>query len=417
MTKKEYFRNLVEPLLARLDSRLITVLDDYVKQNGVKGWTRYHDELNVYPIGEYNDHLQWLIVEGTPELAEDSVVKAGSNEGWEYRVGKFVKRINSHNGKNYDEYCVYESKGCVGKNMPPAVWDMGIVRMNTSGFVDGDGLDTFKDPDTKQVFKPGEKCPVCGAWGETSILIQLPDKDPAHGYCPRQVRNLYGNLPKYKNVLEQVLVVKAVEVDGWILPDQLTPWTEDTAKRFNDALSKAEWKQRSVVENDPTYRQIIPYVVVRNEKTGDVFCYRRNFATGADNEQRLDEQYSIGVGGHINPCDANNNLERHDMLSVEIAATRELLEELTFNASGETESVLMPLSFPWLGFVRDTMTDVGRVHLGLVGVWELPEEVCEKMHKPGSKDFWSKVNYLPFSNMEMWSDIAINYFNQQQIEE
>ncbi len=51
---------------------------------------------------------------------------------------------------------------------------------------------------------------------------------------------------------------------------------------------------RSLAEDDPSHKQLIPYVVLRS---GDeVFCYTRGKKGG---EQRLHDRWSLGVGGHI----------------------------------------------------------------------------------------------------------------------
>ena len=55
---------------------------------------------------------------------------------------------------------------------------------------------------------------------------------------------------------------------------------------------------RAEVENDPTYQQIIPYVVFRH---GDRYFLTHRLRASA--ERRLRKQYSLGVGGHINPGD------------------------------------------------------------------------------------------------------------------
>src|SRR5437763_13123 len=58
------------------------------------------------------------------------------------------------------------------------------------------------------------------------------------------------------------------------------------------------FRSRQDVETDPSFKQIIPYVVLRH---GDhVFHYLRGQGAG---EKRLRALRSIGVGGHINPSD------------------------------------------------------------------------------------------------------------------
>jgi len=54
--------------------------------------------------------------------------------------------------------------------------------------------------------------------------------------------------------------------------------------------------ERPRAEEDPTYRQIIPYALVRYR--GRYLLMRRTQGGG---EARLHNRYTLGVGGHINP--------------------------------------------------------------------------------------------------------------------
>jgi hypothetical protein len=216
MENTYFIRQSVESLLKQVDSRLIKVLDDFVQENHIKGWTRYHDEFDKYPVGEYNSHLnQVLIAEKDHPLEHGAIVKAG-NDGFEYKVGNFLRTLimtpdgKVHDGKfdvaNLATFYIYESLGCMGKNIPPEAWEIGgIVRLNSEGFMNGDGLCSFKNPYDGTIFKPGDKCPICGLWGVETTLVQIPGKNPACGYCPRQVKTLYGNSNIYNSVLEQYL--------------------------------------------------------------------------------------------------------------------------------------------------------------------------------------------------------------------
>ena len=56
--------------------------------------------------------------------------------------------------------------------------------------------------------------------------------------------------------------------------------------------------QRSQVENDPAYKQLIPYVIMTCD--GKYLSYVRGKRAG---ETRLVSNRSIGIGGHINPID------------------------------------------------------------------------------------------------------------------
>ena len=103
--------------------------------------------------------------------------------------------------------------------------------------------------------------------------------------------------------------------------------------------------ERPIAEDDPTHKQLIPYVVVRDGEL--VFLMRRPDAGG---DSRLHGKASIGVGGHLNPVD-----EGEDALMTGLR--REWAEEL--EAAWEPE-------FRLIGLLNDDTNPVGAVHLGVV---------------------------------------------------
>lgn len=101
---------------------------------------------------------------------------------------------------------------------------------------------------------------------------------------------------------------------------------------------------RGYAENNPGIKQIIPYIIV--VRAGWIFRYRRGAKSG---EERLRANWSIGVGGHINPGDASYN---H-------AVRREIKEEIGIAVTDVPPPVAM---------INDDTTEVGRVHFGVVHV-------------------------------------------------
>jgi predicted NUDIX family phosphoesterase len=104
------------------------------------------------------------------------------------------------------------------------------------------------------------------------------------------------------------------------------------------------YEARSRMEVDPRFKQIIPYLVLRD---GSRYFLMRRTNAGADG--RLHGRYSIGVGGHLNPGD--------DGLLAGL--NREWAEELVAD--------FVP-NFRLLGLLNDDTTAVGAVHLGAVYV-------------------------------------------------
>jgi predicted NUDIX family phosphoesterase len=101
---------------------------------------------------------------------------------------------------------------------------------------------------------------------------------------------------------------------------------------------------RDEMERDPSHKQVIPYLVLRD---GPRYLLMQRTAAGAD--ARLHHRYSIGVGGHLNPGDGG-------LLG---GLRREWAEELVAD--------FVP-DFRLVGLLNDDTTAVGRVHLGAVYV-------------------------------------------------
>lgn len=109
--------------------------------------------------------------------------------------------------------------------------------------------------------------------------------------------------------------------------------------------SKKEFLPRSVMETDPQYKQIIPYLIFNH---ADHYFLMQRQAKAS--EQRLKNKFTLGIGGHIRQEDMNTD-------SIFDWATREFHEEVSYNGSIEIQT---------LGVLNDDSNAVGQVHLGLV---------------------------------------------------
>ena len=98
---------------------------------------------------------------------------------------------------------------------------------------------------------------------------------------------------------ERVLVVPTAVFHQAGIFQGFSPRTEHYLPRLLDPVC-VSYRPRAEVETDPSFKQIVPYVVLR---WGDqLFHYTRG--KGAT-ESRLRALRSIGVGGHISADDAN----------------------------------------------------------------------------------------------------------------
>lgn len=149
---------------------------------------------------------------------------------------------------------------------------------------------------------------------------------------------------------------------------------------------------RPVLEDDVHFRQIIPYIILR--KDDEFVQYTR---TPSGGEERLHGRISIGLGGHIDLVDMQTDTDKVNLhRTVEVAAQRELQEEL-----GNIEF----LRKEWVGLLVEHDSDVGRVHIGLVGIWTLSEGLTgEFEHAIGNVKFSSIDElWLEQDRMETWS--------------
>ena len=104
----------------------------------------------------------------------------------------------------------------------------------------------------------------------------------------------------------------------------------------------ATFRPRSALEVDPAWKQIVPYLVLRDGPR--VFLMQRTRAGG---DARLHDRWSIGVGGHVEQGDGDH-----------LGGLRREWEE-------EIEADFVP-EWRFIGLLNDDATPVGAVHLGLV---------------------------------------------------
>lgn len=139
---------------------------------------------------------------------------------------------------------------------------------------------------------------------------------------------------------------------------------------------------RSELEIDESFRQLIPYIVL--VRGTDVVCYRRTTSGG---EQRLHGLLSIGVGGHIELDDVVVQGEQIDLKrTLQAAAQREIVEEV-----GD----IRVLDRRWVGLLVDDGSPVGRVHLGIVGIWVIADTMVR-----AAEDALREVQQVPIAGLQ-----------------
>jgi predicted NUDIX family phosphoesterase len=107
---------------------------------------------------------------------------------------------------------------------------------------------------------------------------------------------------------------------------------------------EGRFEARAEMERDRRFKQVIPYLVLRD---GARYFLMRRTRAGAD--ERLHDRWSIGVGGHLNPGDGD----------LGGGLRREWTEEVEADFTPE---------FRLVGLLNDDTTEVGSVHVGAVFV-------------------------------------------------
>lgn len=152
------------------------------------------------------------------------------------------------------------------------------------------------------------------------------------------------------------------------------------------------YRPRVEVEEDPGFKQLIPYCLFR---CGEQILHYTRGKIGGDG--RLRSKRSLGIGGHISNEDQAKSADvyREGM-------RREIEEEIAIE-SPWTESCI--------GLINDDETEVGRVHLGVVHIFELEAPQVLAREESIREVGFAKPSELvrEKDQFETWSQICLDY--------
>ncbi len=182
---------------------------------------------------------------------------------------------------------------------------------------------------------------------------------------------------------ELILAVPRARLPGGV------PWRgvrrDDLEPHLGAIAAAGVFRPRGKLEPDPAWKQIIPYLVLRDGPR--VFLMRRTRAGG---DARLHDRWSIGIGGHLNPGDG-------DLLG---GLRREWREEIAAS--------FMP-EFELLGLLNDDEDPVGAVHLGVIYVADAagrPVAIRETDKLRGAFATFDEVRRVA-DGLETWSALVL----------
>jgi len=155
--------------------------------------------------------------------------------------------------------------------------------------------------------------------------------------------------------------------------------------------------RRSDLEEDPSFKQIIPYAIISHKES--FYLFRR---TSGQTEKRLHNKFSLGVGGHMNPDDSMESKEQYFIDELK----RELFEEIKLLNGCLIEDI------EFIGFINDDTIPVGRVHVGLLyNIHVSNKEVYINETDKMTAVWIDKSNLAEFyRGMETWTKIAFDFY-------
>lgn len=194
---------------------------------------------------------------------------------------------------------------------------------------------------------------------------------------------------------EQILVIPAAVIESIGMFEGFQSDVDGYLKPIlaSDQLS---FRPRGEMEVDPSFKQLIPYVLLTwsgGDGTPHLFTYTRG---GGGGEARLHAKWSVGIGGHISAEDADGPGDLY-----QTGMQRELDEEVTIGSTYSTER---------LGLIYDPSSEVGRVHLGVVHRFQLDAPEVASNEADLAEGRFRAIGELRehFDKLETWSQLAID---------
>jgi len=172
---------------------------------------------------------------------------------------------------------------------------------------------------------------------------------------------------------------------------------KDNSEVLKRIVQHGLFRKRSELEEDPSFKQVIPYAIISNKES---FCLFKR--TSKQTEKRLHNKFSLGVGGHMNPSNSKESKEQYLINELK----RELFEEVKLLNGCLIEDI------EFIGFINDDTISVGSVHIGLlynihvsnknVVINETDKMTADWIDKPDLAEF--------YEGMETWAKIIFDYY-------
>jgi predicted NUDIX family phosphoesterase len=166
---------------------------------------------------------------------------------------------------------------------------------------------------------------------------------------------------------------------------------------LNRIVQNGLYRKRSELEEDPSFKQIIPYAIISNKESYYLFT-----RISRQTERRLHNKLHLGVGGHMNPGSSKDPGEQYLINELK----RELFEEVKLLNGCLIEDI------EFIGFINDDSISVGSVHIGLLYTIHISNKDVVINETDKMTAFWIDKTDLAdyYEEMETWTKIAIDYY-------
>jgi len=162
------------------------------------------------------------------------------------------------------------------------------------------------------------------------------------------------------------------------------------------------YRPRGEMEQDPSFKQLIPYVLFRYvdpSGTPRLFQYTRG---GGGGEERLRAKRSVGIGGHISTVDIKSR-------GAAAGTTRDVYREGMQRELDEEVMIEAGFTEQCVGLINDDQTPVGQVHLGIVHLYEVDSLNVHPREEDIVNAGFQPIDELltELDQFEAWSEIVV----------
>jgi len=166
---------------------------------------------------------------------------------------------------------------------------------------------------------------------------------------------------------------------------------------LNRIVRKGFFRKRSELEEDPSFKQIIPYAIISHKDS--FFLFQRR---SGQREKRLHNKLHLGVGGHVNP----GSSDEPDAQFLIGELKREFFEEVRLSNDCSIETI------EFIGFINDESIPVSRVHIGLLYNIRVSNKDLYVNETDKMTASWIEKKDLAefYGGMETWTRIAYDCY-------